>query len=69
MSSAESQFLESTDEVMEYKGKWIAILDKKIIAYGDTITEVYEKTLKQYPLRTPLFHRVPTEDDPENFIL
>ncbi len=69
MSSVESQFLESTDEVMEYKGKWIAILDKKIIAYGDTITEVYEQALKQHPQRTPLFHRVPTEDDPENFIL
>lgn len=68
MSSVESQFLESTDEIKKYKGKWIAILDKKIIAHGDTITEVYEKTLKQH-VRTPLFHRVPTEGDPENFIL
>ena len=68
MSSVESQFLE-TEDFAAYQGKWIAILDKKIIAVGDTMTEAYEKALKEYPARTPLFCRIPNKGETDTFIL
>ena len=64
----ESQFLE-TDDFSEYQGKWIAILDKKVIAVGDTMKEVYEKVLSISPIRTPLFQRIPKKGETDTFIL
>jgi len=69
LSSLEGKFLETSDEIKKFKGKWIAILDTKIIAYGKNLSEVYEKTLKKNPHRTPLYHRVPLEGEVDTFIL
>lgn len=66
MSSTEAQFLASED-LSKYKGKWVAILDNKVIASGDSISEVYEKTRSS--TRTPLFERIPSEGEIERFIL
>jgi hypothetical protein len=68
LSSIESQFLE-TEDFSAYQGKWVAILDKKIIAVGDTITEVYEKTLSVPSARTPLFQKIPKKGETDTFIL
>jgi hypothetical protein len=68
LSSVESQFLETGDFVA-YQGKWVAILDKKIIAVGDTMAEAYEKALKESTTRTPLFYRIPNKGETDTFIL
>jgi hypothetical protein len=64
----ESQFLE-TEDLSAYQGKWVAILDRKIIASGSTIKEVYEKALSSSPTRTPLFQRIPKKGETDTFIL
>jgi hypothetical protein len=64
----ESQFLE-TEDLSAYQGKWIAILDRKIIASGSTIKEVYEKALSSSLTRTPLFQRIPKKGETDTFIL
>jgi orotate phosphoribosyltransferase-like protein len=64
----ESQFLE-TEDFSAYQGKWVAILDKKIIATGNTIAEAYENALKSSPTRTPLFQRIPNKGETDTFIL
>jgi hypothetical protein len=66
--SIESQFLE-TEDLSAYQGKWVAILDRKIIAVGDTMKEAYEKALSTSPTRTPLFHRIPKKGETDTFIL
>jgi len=63
----EARFLESTD-LKEYKGKWVAVLDKKIIVSGEDINEVYEKALKISKTRTPLFTRIPADGEVDTFI-
>ncbi|MGB9002753.1 MAG: DUF5678 domain-containing protein [Nitrosotalea sp.] len=68
MSSIESQFLESND-FSEYEGKWVAILDKKVIAHAKTLAEVYDKIASLQLSRTPLFHRIPTKNEIDTFIL
>ncbi len=68
MSTVESQFLESGD-FSEFEGEWVAILDKKVVAHGKTLSEVYDKVVEANLVRTPLFHRIPKKDDVDTFIL
>ena len=68
MTSAELEFLE-TEDLSEYQGRWIAILDKKVIAVGDTMAEAYEKALSVSPARTPLFQRIPKKGETDTFVL
>lgn len=68
MSTIESQFLESND-FSEFEGEWIAILDKKVVAHGKTLSEVYDKVTELKLVRTPLFHRIPKKDETDTFIL
>ncbi|MGI0073692.1 MAG: DUF5678 domain-containing protein [Nitrosotalea sp.] len=68
MSSIESQFLESSD-FSKYEGEWVAILDKKVVAHGKTLDEVYDKIMSLSLVRTPLFHRIPKKDEIDTFIL
>ena len=47
----------STD-LEKYAGKWIAILDNKIVAAGREFKEVFAKTRAEYPNKRPLFDHV-----------
>jgi Family of unknown function (DUF5678) len=68
MSSAESQFLTSLDRD-KYRGKWIAILDSKVIAEGTDLTEVYNRAMKEAKGRTPLFEQIPLTEEEQTLIL
>jgi dihydroxyacetone kinase-like predicted kinase len=69
LATTEAQYLESLKDVKPYKGKWIAILDNKIIASDEDIEKVYEEALKKSKTRTPLFTRIPSEGEVDTFIL
>jgi hypothetical protein len=43
-----------------YKGKWIVILDKSIIAFGDDIKKLLEEASKKYPGKKFMLAKVPT---------
>lgn len=49
---------EHQKELEKYAGKWIAVLNKKVVGSGDTVTEamreVDEKGIKQMPLVTSI---------------
>ena len=64
----ESQVLESED-FTQYQGKWVAILDKKVIASGKTMSEVYDEVAKTDVVRTPLFQKIPEQGAIDTFIL
>lgn len=68
MASIESQVLESED-FSQYQGMWVAILDKKVIASGKTMSEVYDKVLQTNTIRTPLFQKIPEQGEVDTFIL
>ena len=47
-------------EIMtEYAGKWIAVVNGKVVAYGKSFKEVYKSAKDNFPLSKPLFGRVP----------
>lgn len=68
LSSVESQILETKD-FTKYQGMWVAILDKKVIASGKTIGEVYDKVADSKVIRTPLFQKIPAKGEIDTFIL
>ena len=67
MSSTESKYLTTMDNLDSYRGKWIAIVGNNIVAEGKTISKVYRDAQKVSGGKTPLFHRVP-ENDEEQFL-
>ena len=44
-----------------YEGKWIAIVDGRIVASGDDAGVVYREAKEKYPNATIAIDRVPTE--------
>lgn len=68
MSSIESEYLMSMEKE-QYRGKWIAILDSRIIADGEDLSEVYKKAMDIAKDKTPLFEHIPEEDEEETLIL
>lgn len=43
-----------TLDLNQYAGKWIAIVDKKVIS-GERLEEVYKQSKKEYPGKKSLF--------------
>ena len=68
MSSTESKYLMTMDDRDSYRGKWIAIVGNNIVAEGKTISKVYKDAQKVSGGKTPLFHRIP-ENDEEQILL
>jgi hypothetical protein len=66
--STESQFLMSL-EPEQYRGKWVAVLDSKILAEGKDLAEVYKKAMKEAKGRTPLFEYIPEKAEEQTLIL
>lgn len=69
LSSIESQYLLSLENKEKYRGKWIAILDNKIIAEGAELKDVYAEATKISKIRAPLFKRIPEINETETLLL
>lgn len=50
------------DKLERFAGKWVAVLDGKVIAHGTDARKVYDEALKKSNGREPLLFRVPSED-------
>ena len=46
-------------DLSEYAGKWIAIVDGKVVASGDRADEVIDKVREEYPNKKFLISKVP----------
>jgi len=42
----------------DYSGKWLAIIDKKIVASGNDVKQVIQRAKKDYPTKKPLITKV-----------
>jgi len=49
-------------DLSEYAGKWIAIVDGKVVASGDRADVVYDEAKKKYPNKIIAIDKVPTDD-------
>lgn len=42
----------------EYSGKWLAIIDKKIVAEGDNVDVLIKKVKKNHPNKRPFITKI-----------
>jgi len=61
MVSKEFEFYVKAD-LSKYKGKYVAIVDDKVVASGDNAKEVWEEAKKKFPNKNPLLAKIPRED-------
>jgi len=52
-------------DITEYKGNWVAIYDKKVIAYGKGIKQVHENACKLQPNNEFIMHYIPEKFYPQ----
>lgn len=57
---SEFEYVASISERLE-GGKWIAVIDKDIVAKGDSGKEVFETARSKYPKREPFVMKVPSD--------
>ena len=49
----------SDEEFSMYAGKWIAVIDGKVVISGNSFKEVYSKVKEKYKGKRPLVGKVP----------
>jgi hypothetical protein len=57
----EFECLLSMPNLGKYVGKWIAVVDDKIVSIGTAGREVLSEARSKYPDRTPLILKVPSQ--------
>ncbi len=61
MKSEYEYIMSISNELGNYLGKWIAVVDNEIVASGDNAKEVYDKAKVKYPEREPFIMKIPEE--------
>jgi len=49
-------------ELNNLRGKWVAICNQEIVAYGKELKKVLEEAKQKYPKTKPLIIRVPEKE-------
>ena len=55
-------FAEFPQELKKYRGKHVAIIGNRVVAFGDNAIEVYKKAKEKYPDKKPVLAYVPREE-------
>lgn len=55
-----SNFESVSEEILtRYAGEWIAVIDNKVVAHGESFKEVYDFIKENYPKERPLIGKLP----------
>jgi len=49
-------------DTTKYAGKWIAIVNQKVVSTGEDAKKVYQDAKEKYPRKKPSLAKVPTKD-------
>lgn len=49
-------------DTSKYKNKYIAIIDEKIVAFGENAKVVWKKAKEKYPNKEPLMAKIPEDE-------
>ena len=60
-TSAEFDFFVHTP-LTKYKGKYVALVGKKVVAFGLSAKDVWEKARKKHPQKLPTIAKIPKEE-------
>jgi len=56
-------FVGTPKELERYKGKHIAIWEKKIVGFGDSAKEAYDRAKREHPTSNPTLAFIPEEEE------
>ena len=45
-----------------YAGKYVAIIEKKVVSFGDNAKKVWDEAKKKFPDKTPTLAKIPKEE-------
>jgi len=45
-------------DLSKFSGKWVVIIDQKIIGSGNKVNELIQKAQKEYPTKTPFIAKI-----------
>jgi len=48
-------------DLSKFRGKWVAVLNKQIVASSEDLKSLSEEVGKRYPKSKPLFAKIPRE--------
>ena len=51
----------SMPDVEKHVGKWVAVVNHRVVAIEDTLEEAYRKAMKEHPECEPYLTRIPEE--------
>ncbi|MGB9023950.1 MAG: DUF5678 domain-containing protein [Candidatus Bathyarchaeia archaeon] len=54
-------YLMTIANLQDYVGKWIALVDKEIVASGDNGKTVFEQAKSKHPKKVPFIMKLPAE--------
>ncbi len=60
-TSTEFDFFVHTP-LTKYKGKYVALVGKKVVAFGVSAKDVWEKARKKHPQKLPTIAKIPKEE-------
>lgn len=52
----------SKHDFSEYRGKYVAIIDKKVVAYGKNAKKVWKDAKKKFPEKSPAIAKIPNKE-------
>ena len=61
MVSTEFEFYLKAD-LRKYEGKYVAIVDDKVVASGDNAKEVLNEAKRKFPSKMPTLAKIPREE-------
>jgi hypothetical protein len=60
-TSPEFEFFAHTP-LTKYKGQYVALVGKRVVACGSSAQDVWEKAKKKYPQKLPTIAKIPKEE-------
>ena len=46
------------EDFKNYAGKWLAIIDKRVVASGDDVKQIIQQAKEKYPNKKPLITKI-----------
>lgn len=62
MRVSEKQYQISLEEMRKYPGQYVAVMDGKVVAFGEDLYEKIEELEKKHPDKEIIVTYIPTED-------
>ena len=61
MKSEYEYVMSAHDQLGEHLGKWIAVVNNRIVSTGSNANQIYQEAKKKHPDKVPFIMKIPEE--------